>query len=59
MEMNRDSVIVLLHNAKLQAASHSCLYKFCPNIHLSLFDQSGELSNNSEQSPTSFSVFEI
>ena len=30
MEMQRDSVIVLLHNAKLQATSHCCLYKFSP-----------------------------
>ena len=30
MVMYRDSVIVLLHNAKLQAASHCCLYKFSP-----------------------------
>ena len=30
MEMYRDSVIVLLHNAKLQAAAHCCLYKFSP-----------------------------
>ena len=30
MELYRDSVIVLMHNAKLQAASHCCLYKFCP-----------------------------
>ena len=28
--MYRDSVIVLLHNAKLQAASHCCLYKYSP-----------------------------
>ena len=28
MEMYRDSVIVLLHNANLKAAFHCCLYKF-------------------------------
>ena len=64
MEMYRDSVIVLLHNAKMQAASHCCLYKFSPNIHplkpnLSLTDQYSELSKYSEQSLISFSVFEI
>ena len=32
MEMYRDSVIVLLHNAKLQAVSHRGLYKFIPKI---------------------------
>ena len=31
MEMYRDSVIVLLRKAKLQAASNCCLYKFSPN----------------------------
>ena len=30
MGMDRDSVIVLSHNAKLQAASHCCLHKFSP-----------------------------
>ena len=30
MERYKDSVIVLLHNAKLPTASHCCLYKFSP-----------------------------
>ena len=64
MEMYWDSVIVLLHNAKLLVVSHCCLCKVGPNIHplksnLSLTDQSSELSTYSEQSLTSFSVFEI
>ena len=62
MEMQRDSVIVQLHNAKMQAASHCCLYKFSPKHspikpNLSPTDQSGELSKYSERSLTSFSVF--
>ena len=55
---------MLLHNAKLQAASIAACTTLAPNIHplkpnLSLTDQSGALSKYSEQSLTSFSVFEI
>ena len=47
MEMYKDSVIVPLHNAKLQAAPIAACTNLAPNIHplklnLSLTDQSGE-----------------
>ena len=33
MELYRDSVIALLHNANFQAASHCCRKNLAPNIH--------------------------
>ena len=64
MEMYWDSVIVLLHNANCRQLPIAACAKLAPNIHplksnLSLTDQSSELSTYSEQSLTSFSVFEI
>ena len=65
MEMCRDSAIVLLHNAKIAASFPiAACTNWAPNIHplkqnLSLTYQIGELSKYSEQSLTSFLVFEI
>ena len=64
MEMNRESFIVLLHNANFQAIPIAACTSLAPNIfplkpNLSLTDRNGELSNISDQSLTSFSVFEI
>ena len=58
---NRDSTVALMLYANFQAASHTNL---APNLpppkpDLRLTDPSVELSKSSEQSLTSFSVFEI